>query len=437
MAGQGDVANAKDDTRYLGVDNGSGLADLAADLSQLADDLTVGTSCVHEASGSRWNPTPPLAIELAVLLDLTDTGYLFVREGVGSGLRLSVAAGGIIEARVNGTLIASVSVPSLGPSEVVIGWSMEPNVFTTSAANAIRSELRAWNVDSEEFVQTVATHATPATPATSAIWLARTTAGASAFTGSASQLRWSVGRFHPAAETREDFIEETLEPTLALATRREVPVPTRASGAGDDGHFAGPIYKAVAAGLGQADLRQAGFIVAEHYRSPETLSESFPAVRSVAALGAPEFTMLGQYFVHRPVPLPCNRLKVRVHIQAWRIDSADPDYIFIRCYSMSRPPLGLANNLGLGPQPPLVRYSREVVVESADGSGTTGGHWYTFDLLEIARDGTGLGTWLGLAFYVEDQGGGGTADQRWRVRAWTVEPGIEDTAGTLPLGGLS
>ena len=53
----------------------------------------------------RWNPTPPLAIELAVLLDLTDTGYLFVREGVGSGLRLSVAAGGII---------APVIPPSIG-----------------------------------------------------------------------------------------------------------------------------------------------------------------------------------------------------------------------------------------------------------------------------------------------------------------------------------
>lgn len=435
MAGQGDVANAKDDTRFLGVDYGAGLTDLAADLSQYADSLTVGTSCIHEASGTRWDPTPPLAIELDVLLDSTDDGFLFVREGTLSGLRLTVAVGGVISARVNGSVIASVTVPSLGPSRVVIGWSMEPNVFTTGASNAIRSELRAWNVDSEEFVQAVATHATPATAAVSAIWLARTTTGSSAFTGAAYQLRWSVGRFHPAAETREDLIEQTAEPTLTLATRREVPVPTRASGAGDDGHFAGPIYKAVAAGLGQADLRQAGYIVAEQYTLPETLSESFPAVRSVEAPGAPEFTMLGQFFVHRPIPLPCNRLKVRVQIQAWRVDAADPDYIHVRCYSLSRPPLGLASTIG--PEPPLVRYYREVTVESADGSGTTGGHWYTFDLIEVARDESGLGTWLGLAFYVEDQGGGGTADQRWRVRAWTVEPGVEDAAGSFPIGGFT
>ncbi len=82
-----------------------------------------------------------------------------------------------------------------------------------------------------------------------------------------------------------------------------------------------------------------------------------------------------------------------------------------------------------------MRFFKSVTRTVNDGSGTTGGDWHTFDLLQIARDEAGDGTWVALAFDITNAGGGGTNRQRFRIRAWTGEPGIEEVPGGLPLAG--
>lgn len=431
---QGDESNAKDDTRFLSRDPATGGTGLEVDLSHQADNLSVGTSSVYEASGARWDfTTLPWAVDVALVMNDTSAGYLYSRETGGLGIRLQATAGDI-EALVDGVVVATVTpVDAANEDEQVITWSMEANPLTTGASDAARSELRCYNRSSGGYVQHVVTHAMPSAAAATAIWGARTTAGADAFDGQLLELRWSVGRFHPASETREDFVALTAPPTLVFESRREVPVPTRDSDVGAHGQFAGPVYQAVAAALHQTDLRQAGAIVAELYRSPATLDNSPLTVRRLDDPDGDGFILHGSFLVHRPVPRPANRLQVRVHVQAWRVDAELPSPITIRCYSMARTPLGLAGNAG--PLPAWTRFYQEVEVEANDGSGTTGGAWYTFDPLRIARDGTGDGTYLALAWSV-----GGDAEladnQRFRIRAWTVEPGIVDTAGDLPLGGI-
>jgi hypothetical protein len=438
MAGQGDVANAKDDTRLYAV--GASITACTTDLSQYADNLTAGTSCVHEADSSRWSESsPPLAIEMSITANSVDSGYLYTHESASAGLRLSMASGVIIEARVNGAVSATLAVDlsgiGLSRENLRVLWSMEANVFTTGASDAYRSWLQCWNVTDGTFWQATATHAVPVDATGSAIWGASTTTGTNAYSGVITAIRWSVGRAHPWTEAREDFVANTAAPTLAFETRREVPVPTRASGAGDDGMFVGPIAMAVSAGLRQQDIRQASPQVQECYRDTPDQDDSPPAVRELAVPDAATWWFIGSYLERRSVPRTCNRLHVRVHIQAWRVDASPPDNVRLRLYTMNRPPGdGLVNAPGVQP---WIRFFEELVVNADDGSGTTGGAWYTFDPARIARTHDQEGTWLALAFQVEDDGGGGLADQRWRVRAWTVEPGVIDSAGEIPLGGMA
>ena len=197
---------------------------------------------------------------------------------------------------------------------------------------------------------------------------------------------------------------------------------------GDHDFFTGPIYMAEASALEQSDLRQAGYIWNEEYRDIPTQDEVFTANRALVVAG---FTMLGQHLLYRPVPLTCNRLAVRVQVQAFR-GAGDDDDIVIRCYTMNRPPVAPVNQVG---PPAWQRFFASVTVNANDGSGNTGGDWYDFPLVKIMRTENSEGTWLALAFDVQDAGGAGsTADQDWRVRAWTGEPGLRLVDGGLPLG---
>ena len=429
---QGDEPNAKDDTRFYSTSS----AGLEVDLSHLADDISVGTNSFFESGAqARWDVGARAAWELDVDMNDTDTGFLFTYEAGGSGVRLELLTGGVVEARVDGSLVATVTIPDIdaGGDNVIISWSLDLNPYTTGASNVVHSELRVFNVDDSSFDQDIVLHAQPGSTAATAIWLARTSGGSAAFTGTANELRFSAGRFHPVAEAREDFVANTSAPTLTLETRREVPVPTRDSGIAAHDNFTGPIYMSVAAGLEQADLRQAGHIWSERFRDQPDLDETIETNRALADPDGDGFTFTGQYLVHRPLSLSVNRLRVRVHVQSFRVDASPPDNVLVRVYSMNRPPSGLASDLG--PEPSLVFFFEELTVLSADGSGNTGGAWYTFDLLSIARDSQAAGTWIALAFDVTDDGGGGTDDQRWRIRAWTGEPGIEEVPGGLPLAG--
>lgn len=434
---QGDEPNAKDDTRLYAT--GASITNCTTDLSQYASDLTAGTGCVYAADSARWSEaTLPWAVELVCTANSTDTGYMYYHASTSAGLRLEMTAGPVLEARVNGAVSATLSVTVSGVGgtreDLVVAWTMEANVFTTGASDAAISWLRCWNTTDSTYFETWATHAVPVDATGQAIWGARTTAGSGAYTGVITEIRWSVGRTHPPAEVREDLIATTSAPTLAFQPRREIPVPTKASGAGDDGMFVGPVLMAASAGLRQLDIRQAGAVLSELYRDASTLNESPAAIRSLADPDGSAFTFYGQFLHHRPIPRTCNRLLVRVHIQSWRTDMASPDTVNIRCYSMRRPPgPGPANKL---PEP-WTRFYVEEAVTAEHGSGTTGGVWVTFDPLMIARDRSQQGSWFCLAFSVTEDLGMDTSAQAWRIRAWTIEPGVIDSAGEIPLGGLA
>jgi hypothetical protein len=434
---QGDEPNAKDDTRFYAV--GASITALTTDLSHQADNLTAGTSSVWELDSARWSEsTLPWCVEAVITCTNSDGGYIYTHESASAGLRIQIHAGPSIRAHINNGGIAAMTIApagvGAGAETLVVSWSCEANPLTTGAGNAARSTLRCWNVTDGTYTMATTTHVVPTDATGRAIWGAADATGTTAFTGGITEIRWSVGRHHPACESREDFDALTAAPTLVFSPRREIPVPTRASGVGDDGMFAGPVYMAVSAALRQQDIRQASALVGECYIDDPAQDTTPPAVRQLVDPNGSTLWFLGQYFERRPVPRTCNRLHVRVHIQAYRVDASPPDDIRVRVYSSNRPHgTGTVNGALAG----LVSFYQEITVNSADGNGTTGGAWYTFDPLRIARTTGQEGTWLALAFIVEDDGGGGIADQRWRVRAWHVEPGVIDSGGELPLGGLA
>jgi len=227
MAGQGDVARAKDDTRFYAT--GASITALTTDLSQYADNVTAGTSSVWEADSARWSEsTPPLAIEVVCTANSTDAGYLYTHESAAAGLRISVAAGPIVSFRLNNAGLATLSVTVSGVAgtreDLVIGWSMEANPFTTGASDAYRSRLSAWNVTDGTYFQATVTHAVPADATGRAVWGASDSTGANAYTGVITAVRWSIGRYHPAAEVREDFIATTSAPEpVRVACARNAP----------------------------------------------------------------------------------------------------------------------------------------------------------------------------------------------------------------------
>ncbi len=397
MATQGSQANAKDDTLYYA--RGSGYSDMADDLSQYNDDQVVGASWTYEPSpASRFNVTSTWCAEASVDLDNTDTGRFFAY----ANLSLSLTAGGAVEPILNGAVQTGITLPGISGSDqrFVIAWATEPNLRTTGAGDALRTELRAWNDSTGAYVQAVYTHALRTSGTADFVWWASNNA---------------------ATETREDFIGATATPTLVTQSRIEFPIPDHNSGLADAGELVGPIFAMGAASVRSMGLRLLSPIVNISYDERTTYEgPSLTNLPTQYALAAPDplYTLLGNFVFYRPVPTFASLLRVRVNVQQWRTAGATDDRVHVRMYSMRRPPNPVGPVVDSGSSFAMFQASSSIA--TSHGSGAAAGGWVDLGRLRPARNSEGH-TWLALAIRIEDLSGT-PANNRLRINAINVDP---------------
>lgn len=426
MSTQGSQANAKDDTLYYAL-RGGAFANLATDLSQHADNQAAGASWTYEATpATRFNVTTTWTIEVYCDTDNNDTGYFLSYGAGGALLRLSLNGAGTVEAYLGASLLGSLALPGIGAAaeEFVIAWSCEPNALTTGAANALRSELRAWNVTDGTYSQTTFLHALRTSGTGDLVCWASSTAGANAFVGTARGIRISAGRFRTATETREDWIGATTAPTITGETRLESIVVEPGHELADPGAFAGPVLAQAAASARQNDLRT---------WSPTGHASYFerPALSGSTLSGAPTqwsraasvatYTLLGAYVMRRRLPPRCTHVKVRANVQQWRTVAGTNDRLHLRAWIANRPPAPVAGVTDHD-QSLTTKATTNATLATSHGSGAAAGEWVDFGLVEVVRNSAGW-SWIMLGIRVEDLSGA-VANNRMRVHALTVDPVI-------------
>jgi len=408
--------DAKQDTGFLGKSNTGTLSELAVDRSQWETDMTEsGAALVQSSPGSQFVMGSEWSLEFLLDMDEDTSGLLAEFTFSGGWIRFGLGtSGGVIEiARPDTTLIMNETndIVSGTTNRVAIGFAATPHRDTTGASDAIRIYAYVQNYDTGAYrIFTIET-ATIATITRVDFF----DSAAPAFTGGTCVAVRFSHAFHTPTELREDFDARTPAAARTSETRAELLTPEKTNFMGDDGQFAGPVQSIVAAGIRQQDLRLAGPVINEAY---ELTSHSYTAASTPPFAPAKLWRLapgvttrwIGiQYLVWRPVPRPCNAVRVRVHLDI------DDDTITgsVACYSMSERPLSL--RLGGGKVGTGGLFVHEVASTSLTMVPGTTEAWFDLGDLEIARDRNGLGSYFALGFV-------STIDVGIGVLAWTADP---------------
>jgi hypothetical protein len=395
---QGYEPLAKQDTLYLGVDGGGGITDLAVDLSQYDDDQATGATWHFEAApATRFNLTTEWCGEFDVDCNDTDTGRFFTYDcaTAASDYYLNLAAGGVVTAVLNSTTVATLTLPGIavGDQQYVVQWSVQPNPLTTGAANALRSELCAWNVDTGAFDKAVATHVVrPAETGAMNIWAARTT-GTTPFTGVPHAVRFGE-RFHSASEAYVDFVASVSEPSTVIDTTCEhesLPADTTTGIHGRD-NFHGPAALWAADKVNRLERRLLSPLYNKRFRDTPTWTDALLSATDAKVRAAPnetQYRMVLGWLQVAPAPETCSHLWVRCHVFS-RAGAGAAVPVGVRFYSMS----ALPGELGF-----QEAHVTEVVTRD-DEVGVTFGQWDVESLVPIKRNADGK-TYLAIALCVD------------------------------------
>jgi hypothetical protein len=418
---QGYEPNAKDDTLYLGRSGTGVIAELATDLSQHGDDQSAGASWHWEpsATAGRFN-VQDWCCEVDVDDVTTATAaraFSFGSGGSGISLRFGNVAGQV-DIIVAGATRGALALPGVSGSgqRFVIGWIAEANPRTTGAADAIRSTLYAWNLDTGAYAQAVHLHVVRSSGTTDFIWWASSTGGANNFTGTKYSCRFNGSRVHTVTETHEDFVDPTATPTLELATRCEFPIVDPDCVLGEAGQLVGPVHFMGAQAVQQNVFRAFSPIVNEAYLNRlEITASTFAQVPTQHRLAGPDdaWTLFSPFLFYRPIPPAATHLRVRVFIKQWNLGGR----MRVCCYALNRPQLGAAV-VDMGEA--LVAPFCDAIASVTDhGSGGTDGEWLDLGLVVPAVNSDGC-TWLAFGF--DTLGNPGTTV--FEIGAIVVEPGV-------------
>jgi len=430
---QGYVPNAKPDTVFLSKSPGGAMA------SQREIDLTNQGTYGEETSSGRTAITCPRCLEVQVVMDTTgapDGGMLVDHSGVAGGAQtyaLSVSNIGAPTAifyQDDGQL-GSLAIPTSGTADrVMLLWATEPNILTTGAGDAVRSEVWIYNYSSGVFAHTVFTHAMPTTDSGFTFTVGANNGGASAFSGSIERVRISE-QFHDNEEYFQDWLGTTVAPTLTGETRLEGLLPTVASGFGDDGQFM-HVHAPAAAAVRKNDLRLASPLVNEVYLDADEWVQDFapdewakyPPGVTPAERGAQPFKFMLPYLRWCPVADCYNSVQVRVQVQNYT-DGGTIRKLDIRCYVMSRRPV-IGGLLNPGDPPPSLEYYWVDANTSTDHTSSGTGEYLDLGISKLTKDRDHGGVWLCLA--AEIYSGTADTDARYKIKAWSVEPVPVDPA---------
>lgn len=441
MPTQGSESLAKDDTHFYASAATPTYAELATDLSQYGEDWTEGAgNDVIYSTASRLNVDGSDGRCICVQIDtsgLIARSTLFARVADptsnpnSNGLVWDGSTDFIC--CVAGSTVGTINAVDLHPSTsqtYQICWSTRANPDTTGSSNALVSELQVWNIDTGTFDMTQFTHAVfPSGGTHIAFFGADTTYGSNAHGDAFHAARYSIGRPHTSSEGREDWIALSTAPTLTLDDRIEQLVPASKDGLGATGMPVGPVEILCSKAVRQNKLRMVSPLVNKQFETQDWLESTWANVATEDRLAdwpSTSAVALNLYACHAPVPDTVNRIRGRVFIQSdmdvTASDTGDDESHIILTSSALFP--RNANDLDHDYNTDQIDFSND------HGATATGGAWYSFAEIPIARDDNGW-SWFILSLWFT-----GTArDQRCRIKSLVIDPGLEPESGSeLPHG---
>lgn len=432
----------KHDTVFQSNDRGTpdNWSQLVLDQTGRGNDLTEGAdhgSLLSAAAGD-FAADGESNITIRANINEDNTGFLYCRRDADQRHALNLIAADSIRAIVNGTVEQTVALPGSFPSpggdDFVISWSGRANPLTTGASDAHYNELRIWNETDGVVAGASWTGETPSLGGADLAFGARDPAGNNSFDGEVIDIAYST-RFHSTTETHANWIATPSAPTLDGDAPIEVPTPNVDSGFGDQDWLVGPTFS-----LGAAGARRNGPLVLSPLLnsipmlSTGTFLDDVPdpsrwSSDNVPSAGADAWNWIGQFTYYPSAGVNFNRLKCWVHLQ---IDGPFADDSFLRIYSMNAHPDSLELAIPGEPAADSLEYFHaQVTMPSAqtDGAAATGGAWYEFDPIKIARAPGDEHTLIAVALLAGDP------TLSWRIRALHVEPLIvAPDAGDIDFG---
>jgi hypothetical protein len=410
--------NSKADTRFLSDRAGGGVANLVTDISQWRLSLTNLTTYATSTS-SRLAVRSPREISVVVRLATGDSGIV-VNWGNTAGTtyiyRITIAAG-VLQFGHNDGLLASVTPPSVGGSArtYVVHWSTDYDAL----AAGYFSELAVYDVTSATWAVSRVTHTQPQAPAGGDQFnLIGRGAGFSLFTGGMAAIDFvRIGcRFHSTTEAKEDWVAESsapsvtgVQPVVELCPSSPVfftadPADDLSDALLDEGTLAGPAELAAVLNAAAARKRLYSPAVNMVLNDPPTLQDSLTTNFFRDLYTGLSQAWLGLVFA-RYQPYKANRLRVRVHVQAWIAAGA---------------PMGTAVSIDLSVSamsgvPTDLKPSINIVTITDDHTSTGVGQWYDLGALKVPGFGYLAIGWVFGA-------GTGHAHLRMKIKAVTMEP---------------
>lgn len=411
------------DTLFLSQSDDGTPSELATDLGQDDDDLTVGTDVVYE-NGDRFDPGSSGTVVLRVTMSTASDGYFFdTRNSASSNrLRLYLSGGSIImrASNASGTTTESFVPVDLTATEkeFIIALAWEPNPDTSGDSDELTVWVYLFDIAAQTAeIQNWGAYA-PGTCDWRTHFLASTSTGSNAFDGTCTEIAAYNG-FYPSPVVWNWFVEPFDEDTITGRTRIEVPMPASSSNAADEDQPVSLVALA-AGGVQQADRRLLSPIINEVYNAVtiEDPEGAFMGSPSIYAPGQSELELLVGYIKYRPIAKNLNRLYCRLHVSI----TEDATHKF-SVYSMSKRPGQAGGGLAGSPPEPM-KFERTDV--SNGTIATTGMHRLDLGELDIVLDSQGF-TWLGLAVLI---------NSTTTIHGWHVSPHSVEETGTIGGFGL-
>jgi len=320
--------NSKADTRFLCDRDGGGAADLATDISQWRTDLTNSTTYLT-STDTRLAVRSPREISVVISIASANSRTI-LNWGNTAGTvyiyRLGFS-GGVVQFGHNNATLATLAPPNLAVAarSYLIHYSTDYDV----RAATYYSDMAVCDLATGTWITTRATHSQPnAAVASQQFNISGYGAGSNLFTGGLTAYSFvRVGcRFHTTTEAKEDWYAQSsapsvtgVQPDVELAPSSTSfftadPVEDVSDAILDADTFAGPAEFAGTLNAWAGRKRLYSPIVNLVPRAPDTLDNTYSST-GMFAVGL-FYSSIGLLW-RTQLPYLCDRVWVRVHVQAW------------------------------------------------------------------------------------------------------------------------
>lgn len=426
---QGVIDGAKEDTVFLALSGA-----LTTDHSQYGTNLTAIGAGAFETNSGRTELDEEWEVYVRCVLTAGEADKVLIAvhnadlSTIAFALRTS--AGGTFGAMLGSPGADVWKGPAVPAGDISFAWHMRVNPDSTGSSDARISELIVYDHTAGAYLAIEkATHAAPTAAATHTLsvggaYFAAGPTLINAPTTPPSKARVSRS-CHNAAEFADDWVAEKSAHTHTLERLIE-PIGVGLD-AGGVGQWAGQANVGFAAAHANA-LRG-------RMLTP-MLKEFYPDARTLTTTPDPTQWIIGSpgdstYKMDATLLrwLPCegwSYAQVYVQVQSW-ITAGDPVPVGIRCYTMSRPHVGLGWKLGDYPMPPLEYFfGEQVITEDHTSSGE--GEWLDLGVIKLPMLGGTIPGWsgsvgFGLSYAFDPAAASGNdANARLRIKGWSVLP---------------